>query len=151
MWFWFKKSWQARATWHLGLPCWKTWLKCRYYKKGRTIGWRISSLYITAFNVPWTSLSWVRPSWQIPGETITLPPPKRSDSYTHWSIKRSPPAGTHDVIVCFVRMNAFHANIDVNDNKKLFLFQHNNIFKKKKKNYRFFCWLVYFRYVSWFI
>jgi hypothetical protein len=25
-----------------------------------------------------------------------------------------------DVIVCFVRINAFHANIDVNDNKQLF-------------------------------
>jgi hypothetical protein len=34
-------------------------------------------------------------------------------------------------------MNAFHANIDVNDNKKLFLFQHNNIFKKKKKKLSF--------------
>jgi hypothetical protein len=27
-----------------------------------------------------------------------------------------------DVIVCFVRINAFHANIDVNDNKQLFWF-----------------------------
>ena len=25
-----------------------------------------------------------------------------------------------DVIVCFVRINAFHANVDVNDNKQLF-------------------------------
>jgi len=27
-----------------------------------------------------------------------------------------------DVIVCFVRINAFRANIDVNDNKQLFWF-----------------------------
>jgi len=27
-----------------------------------------------------------------------------------------------DVIVCFVSINAFHANIDVNDNKQLFWF-----------------------------
>jgi len=27
-----------------------------------------------------------------------------------------------DVIVCFVRINKFHANIDVNDNKQLFWF-----------------------------
>ena len=26
----------------------------------------------------------------------------------------------NDVIVCFVRINAFHANVDVNDNKQLF-------------------------------
>jgi hypothetical protein len=25
VWFWFRKSWQTRATWHRGLPCWKTW------------------------------------------------------------------------------------------------------------------------------
>jgi len=35
----------------------------RYCRKGRTIGSRISSLYFTTFNVPWTILSWVRPSW----------------------------------------------------------------------------------------
>jgi hypothetical protein len=35
-----------------------------------------------------------------------------------------------DVIVCFVRINGFHANIDVNDNKQLFWFYHKNIFKK---------------------
>ena len=89
-WFWFRKSWQTRATWHLALSCWKTWSKFRCFRKGRTIGSRISSLYFTAFNVPWTILSWVQPSWQIPVQTITLPPPKRSDSSTHWSIKRSP-------------------------------------------------------------
>jgi hypothetical protein len=72
------------------LSCWKTWSKFRCCRKGRAIGSRISSLYFTAFNVTWTILSWVRPSWQIPAQTITLPPPKRSDSYTHWSIKRSP-------------------------------------------------------------
>jgi hypothetical protein len=27
-----------------------------------------------------------------------------------------------DVIVCFVRINALHANLDVNDNKQLFWF-----------------------------
>jgi hypothetical protein len=27
-----------------------------------------------------------------------------------------------DVINCFVKINAFHANIDVNDNKQLFWF-----------------------------
>ena len=27
-----------------------------------------------------------------------------------------------DVIVCFVRINVFYANIDVNDNKQLFWF-----------------------------
>jgi hypothetical protein len=32
----------------------------------------------------------VRPSWQVPTQTITPPPPKRSDSYTHWSVNRSP-------------------------------------------------------------
>jgi hypothetical protein len=35
-------------------------------------------------------LSWVRPSWQISAQTITLSPPKLSDSYTHWPVKRSP-------------------------------------------------------------
>jgi hypothetical protein len=35
-------------------------------------------------------LSWVRPSWHIPIQTITFLSPKRSDSYTHWSVKRSP-------------------------------------------------------------
>jgi hypothetical protein len=72
------------------LSCWKTWSKFRCCKHDRTIGSRISSLYFTTFNVPWTIWSWVRPSWQIPAHTITRPPPKRSDSYTHWSIKRSP-------------------------------------------------------------
>jgi hypothetical protein len=33
-------------------------------------------------------LSWLRPSWQSPAHIITLPPPKRSDSNTHWSVKR---------------------------------------------------------------
>ena len=65
--------------------------KFRCWRNGkRAIGSRISSLYFTAINVPWTILSWVRPSWQIPAQTMTLPPPKRSDSYTHWSVKRSP-------------------------------------------------------------
>ena len=88
MWFWFRKSWQTRATWHLALSCWKTWSKFRCCRKGRTIGSRIWSLYFTVFNVPWTILSWVRPSWQIPAQTIILSSPKRSDSYTHWSVKR---------------------------------------------------------------
>jgi hypothetical protein len=43
-----------------------------------------------------------------------------------------------DVIVCFVRINAFRANIDADDNKHLFWFSHKNIFKKKAL-YRFFC------------
>ena len=91
MWFWFRKSWQARATGHLALPCWKTWSKLRCCRKGRTIGSSISSLNYTAFNVcPWTILSCVRPSWQIQAQTTTLAPPKRSDSHTHWSVKRSP-------------------------------------------------------------
>ena len=90
MWFWYRKSCQTPATWHLALLCWKTWSKFRCCKHDRTIGSRISSLYFTIFNVPWTIWSWVRPSWQIPAHTITHPPPKRSDSYTHWSIKRSP-------------------------------------------------------------
>jgi hypothetical protein len=38
-------------------------------RKGRTIRSRISYLYATAFNVPWTILSWVRTSWQIPAHT----------------------------------------------------------------------------------
>ena len=42
------------------------------------------------FNIPRTILSWVRSWWHIPAQTITLPPPKWSDSYTHWSVKRSP-------------------------------------------------------------
>jgi hypothetical protein len=33
-----------------------------------------------------------------------------------------------DVIVCFVRINAFRANIDADDNKHLFWFSHKNIF-----------------------
>ena len=73
MWFSFIKSWQTRTTWHLALSCWKTWSKFRYC---RMIGLRRSSLYFTAFNVPWTILSWMRPSWQIPSQTITPPPPK---------------------------------------------------------------------------
>ena len=89
-WFWFRKSWQTRSTWHLALSCWKTLSKFRCCRKDRTTGSRISSLYITAFNVPWTILGWVRTPWQIPAQTITLPPPKRSDSYTHWSVKCSP-------------------------------------------------------------
>jgi hypothetical protein len=64
-------------------------IKFRCCRKGRTIGSRISSLYITTFNVPWTIFSRVRPSWQILAQTITLPPPKRLDSYTQWSGKRS--------------------------------------------------------------
>jgi hypothetical protein len=83
MWFWSRKTWQIRATWHLALSCWKTWSKFRCSKKDRTIGSRISILYFTAFNVPWTILSWVRPSWQIPAQILTLPSPERLDSYTH--------------------------------------------------------------------
>ena len=71
----------------LQLSCWKKFHCCR---KGRTIGSRISSLYFTVFSVPWTILIWVRPSWQIPAHAITLLPPKRSELYTHWSVKRSP-------------------------------------------------------------
>ena len=69
MWFWLRKSWQIRATWHLALSCWKTWSKFRCSRKDRTIGPSISILYFTAFNVPWTILSWVRTSWQIPAHT----------------------------------------------------------------------------------
>ena len=29
MWFWSRKTWQIRATWHLALSCWKTWSKFR--------------------------------------------------------------------------------------------------------------------------
>jgi hypothetical protein len=47
--FWFRKSWQTRGTWHLALSCWKTWLKCRCCRKGRTIESRISIVYFTAF------------------------------------------------------------------------------------------------------
>ena len=91
MWLWFRMSRQTRATWHLALSCWNRCSKFRCWRDGkRAIGSRISSLYFTAINVPWTILSWVRPSWQIPAQTITLPPPKRSDSYTHCSVKRSP-------------------------------------------------------------
>ena len=90
MWFWFRKSWQTRPTWHLTMSCWKMLSKFRCCRKGKTVGSRITSLYFTAFNFPWTIFGWVRPSWQIPAQTITLPPPKRSDSYTHWSVKRSP-------------------------------------------------------------
>jgi hypothetical protein len=74
----------------LALACWKTWKKFRYCRKGRTIRSIISYLCFTVFNVPWTILSWVRPSWHIPIQTITFLSPKRSDSYTHWSVKRSP-------------------------------------------------------------
>ena len=88
--FWFRKSWQARVAWHLVLSCWKTWSKFHCCRKDRTIGSRISSVYFTAFNVPWTILSWVRPAWQILAQTIKLPPPKQSDSYAHWSANRSP-------------------------------------------------------------
>jgi hypothetical protein len=34
---------------------------------------------------------------------------------TFWNISTT----EQDVIVCFVKINAFHANIDVNDNKEL--------------------------------
>jgi hypothetical protein len=57
MWFCFRKSWQTRVTWNLALSCWKTWSKVRCCRKGRTIGPRLSSLYFTTFNVPWTILS----------------------------------------------------------------------------------------------
>ena len=89
MWFWFRNSWQTPATWHLALSWWKTWSKFRCCSKHRTIGSRISSLYFTAFNVPWTMLSWVWRSRQIPAQTITRPPPKQWDSHTHWSVKRA--------------------------------------------------------------
>jgi hypothetical protein len=65
-------------------------IKVSLFQKGQTIGSRISSLYFMSFNVPWTILSWMRPSWQILAQTITLPPLKQLDSYTHWSVKRSP-------------------------------------------------------------
>jgi hypothetical protein len=71
-------SWQIRATWHLALSCWKTWSKFRCSRKDRTIGSRISFLYFTTFNVPWTILSWVRPSWQIPAHTQNPPENYRS-------------------------------------------------------------------------
>ena len=71
MWFWLRKSWQTRATWHIAWSCWKTWSKFRWCRKGRTIGSRISSLYCMAFNVPCVILSWVRSSWQIPAQTNT--------------------------------------------------------------------------------
>ena len=37
MWFWFRKSWQTRATWHLALLFWKMWSKFCCCSKGRTI------------------------------------------------------------------------------------------------------------------
>jgi hypothetical protein len=40
------------ATWHLTFSWWKTWSKFRCCRKYRTIGSRISSLYLRAFNVP---------------------------------------------------------------------------------------------------
>ena len=97
MWFWFRKSWHTRDTWHLALSCWKTLSKFRCCRKGRMIGSRILSLYFTASNVPWTIFSWVRPSRQSPAQTIALPPKKRSDSYTHWCVKRSPHTGAQNV------------------------------------------------------
>jgi hypothetical protein len=54
------------------LSCWKTWSKFHCCRKGRMIGSRVSSLYFMAFSVSWTILSWVRPSWKIPAQTITL-------------------------------------------------------------------------------
>jgi hypothetical protein len=39
-------------------------------RKGKTIRPRRSNLYYTAFNVPWTILSWMWTSWQIPAQTI---------------------------------------------------------------------------------
>ena len=41
-------------------------------RKGRTIRSRISYLYVTAFNVTWTILSWVRTSWQIPAHKLKV-------------------------------------------------------------------------------
>ena len=38
-------------------------------RKGRTIRPRRSYLYFTAFNVPWTILSWMWTSWQILAQT----------------------------------------------------------------------------------
>jgi hypothetical protein len=82
MWFWLIRSWQTWATWHFALWCWKTWSKFRCCRKRRTIGSRISSLYFTAFSIPWKIWSWVRPSWQFPAQAITFPPLKRPDTYT---------------------------------------------------------------------
>ena len=65
----------------------RMWFRC--CRKGRTIGSRISSLYFTTFNVPWTILSWVRPTWQIPAQTIILPPPKLSRSPDSRSLLRT--------------------------------------------------------------
>jgi hypothetical protein len=40
VWFWFRKSWQTRATWHRGLPCWKTWSeKSLKIPKGQSESW----------------------------------------------------------------------------------------------------------------
>ena len=84
MWFW--KSWQTRATCHLALL--KDMIRVSLLQKGQSD--RIKYIvYFTAFNVLWTIVSWLRPLWQIPAQTITLQPPKRSDSYTHWSVKHS--------------------------------------------------------------
>jgi hypothetical protein len=48
---------QTRATWHLALSCWNRCSKFRCWRDGkRAIGSRISSLYFTAINVPWTIL-----------------------------------------------------------------------------------------------
>jgi hypothetical protein len=81
---------------------------------------RISSLEMVIIDtLKWYATAW----WVIPVWTI-------------------PTARWRDVIVCFVRINAFHKNIDVNDNKQ-FVLVLTYKYTLKISLYRFFCWLVY--------
>ena len=87
--FVWRKFIVCRATCHRALSCWKI-VACPWRRNGSNAGWTISLQYRMAFKFPWTVTKSVLARCEIPPQTITLPPPKRSCWMTLAGSIRSP-------------------------------------------------------------
>ena len=73
---------------------WKTWSKFRCCRKGRTIGSTISSLWHSMFLEQFWAECDHHDKFQ---PRPTLPPPKRSKSYTQWSVRTFPTSAVQTI------------------------------------------------------